>query len=91
MPRFINIETITFTDINGNTFPVKDVRPISEQTLSFEIDKNENDLLDEVASRKETFGDFGEVQSWRISDLNIVKLTEANFDITKINRLKIPV
>lgn len=91
MPRYIDVDTIVFTDINGNNFEVKDTRPISEQTLSFEIDKRENDLLDEIASRREIYGDFGEIQSWRIFDLNIEKLTEVNFDLTKIKRLKIPV
>ena len=91
MPRYIDVDTIVFTDINGNNFEVKDTRPISEQTLSFEIDKRENDLLDEIANRREIYGDFGEIQSWRIFDLNIEKLTEVNFDLTKIKRLKIPV
>jgi hypothetical protein len=91
MPRYNDVNTINFTAANGITYAVKDVRPISEQVLSFEIDKNENDLLDEVASRKETFGDFGEVQSWRVFDLNIVKLVENNFDMTKLKNIKIPV
>lgn len=88
--RYIDVDTITFTDINGKSYPVKDRRDISEQTLSFEIDTKEGDLLDEVASRREVFGDFGEVNAWRIFDLNIVKLTENNFDMNKIKRLKIP-
>lgn len=91
MPRYNDVDTISFEDVNGNQFPVKDIREISSQTLAFEVDVKQEDLLDEVASRRETFGDFGEVQSWRIFDLNIVKLTEANFDMSKISRLKIPV
>lgn len=91
MPRYTDIDTITFTDVNGNQFPVKDIRLISEQTLSFEIDTVNGNLLDEVASRKSTFRNFGEVQSWRIFDLNIVRLTEINYDMTKVSRLKIPV
>ena len=90
MPRYSDVDTITFIDVNGNQFPVKDIRPISEQTVAFEIDKTGNDLLDEVASRKLTFGDFGEIQSWRFFDLNIVRLTEVNFDMTKLKRLKVP-
>ena len=91
MPRYTDVDTVTFTDINGNQFQVKDIRPISAQTLAFEIDIVSNNLLDEVASRKSTFGDFGEVQSWRIFDLNIDRLTEINYDMGKISRLKIPV
>ena len=91
MPRYADVDTITFTDVDGNSFQVKDIRSISSQVLSFEIDKKENDLLDEVASRRVTFGDFGEIQSWRIFDLNIVELTQVNFDLTKIKRLKVPV
>lgn len=91
MPRYNDVETISFENVNGNQFPVKDVREISTQTVAFEVDVKEGDLLDEVASRRETFGDFGEIQSWRIFDLNIIKLTEAGFDMAKINRLQIPV
>lgn len=91
MPRYADIDNINFPAADGKTYAVKDIRPISDQVLSFEIDKKENDLLDEIASRKSTFGDFGEIQSWRLFDLNIVKLTEVNFDMTKVNKIKIPV
>lgn len=91
MPRYIDVDTITFTDINGKSYPVKDIRPISTQTLSSSIDIKEGDLLDEVASRKEVFGDYGENQAWRIFDLNVVELTQVNFDLNKIKRLKIPI
>ena len=90
MPRFIDVDTIIFTNSDGNSYSVKDTREISTQTLNFEIEKNENDLLDEIASRPEVYGNFGEIQSYRIFDLNIIKLTEANFDISKVKRIKIP-
>lgn len=82
---------IAFTNYAGKQINVKDVRPISSQTLAFEIDKKENDLLDEIASRKEVYGNMGELQSWRIFDLNIVRLAEVNFDLTRLKRIKIPV
>lgn len=90
MPRYNNVDIISFTTIDGKSYPVRDIREISTQTLSYEIDKNEDDLLDEVASRQEVFGDLGEGQSWRIFDLNITELTQVNFDTTKIKRLKVP-
>lgn len=88
--RYIDVDTITFTDINGRQYPVKDIRLISNQTQAFEIDIKSNDLLDEVASRREVYGDFGEIHAWRIFDLNIVELTQVDFDMTKIKKLKIP-
>lgn len=91
MARYISVDTVIFTDHNGNQFPVKDIREIPTEQTEFEVDVTEGDLLDEVASRKEVFGDFGEVQSYRIFDLNIVKLTEVNFDMTKIKSLKVPI
>lgn len=91
MPRYSDVDTITFTDINGRQYPVKDIRPISTQTLAFEIDKNENNLLDEIASRREVYGDFGEIQSWRIFDLNVEKIANVGFDFTKIKKVKIPI
>lgn len=91
MPRYNDVDTIVFTDVNGIPHSVKDIRPISEQTMAFEIDKNKYDLLDEVANRPSVFGAYGESKSWQIFDLNIVKLTEANFDLSRITRLKIPV
>jgi len=88
--RYIDVDTVTFTDINGKSYPVKDRRDISTQALAFEMDVKEGDLLDDIASRREVFGDFGEVQAWRIFDLNIVRLTEVGFDIDKIKKMKIP-
>lgn len=91
MARYLNVDTLSFTDRLGNTYPVKDIREIPSEQISFEIDVDEETLLDEIASRQEVFGDFGEQQSYRIFDLNIEILTEANFDLTNIKRLKVPV
>lgn len=88
--RFLDVDTVTFTDINGKQYPVKDRREISTQVQAFEIETKSNDLLDEVASRKEVYGDNGEVHAWRIFDLNIAELTQVDFNMTKIKKLKIP-
>jgi hypothetical protein len=90
MSRYINVDTITFTNYNGNSYPVKDIREITEQTINQEIDINKDDLLDEVASRNEVFGENGEIQSWRLFDANIITLTENNFRLTNIKKLKVP-
>ncbi len=90
MSRYINVDTITFTNIDGNSYPVKDTREISVQTINQEIDVDKGDLLDEIASRNEVFGANGEIQTWRLFDANIVTLTENNFQIENIKKLKVP-
>jgi hypothetical protein len=89
--RYVDIETVVFTDVDGNDNPVKDIREISDQVQSFEIDVKESDSIDEIASRSSVYGESGELQSYKIHDLNIVKLVENNFDVGKLKRLKIPV
>lgn len=91
MPRYNSVDTITFTDINGKSYPVKDIRSISNQVLNFSIPVKEGDLLDEIATRQEIFGDFAENQAWRIFDLNVAELAQVNFDLSKLKRLKIPI
>jgi hypothetical protein len=90
MSRYINVDTITFTNFDGNSYPVKDTREISVQTINQEIDVDKGDLLDEIASRNEVFGANGEIQTWRLFDANIVTLTESNFQIENIKKLKVP-
>jgi hypothetical protein len=90
MSRYINVETITFTNIDGNSYPVKDTREISVQTINQEIDVDKGDLLDEIASRNEVFGANGEIQTWRLFEANIITLTENNFQIENIKKLKVP-
>lgn len=91
MSRYISVEIIAFKNVDGNTYPVKDIREIPKETIGFEIDIKKGDTLDEVASRKSVFGEEGEFQAYRIFDANIIKLTESNFNLINIKRLKIPI
>lgn len=90
MSRYINVETVSFTDHNNRTVPVKVRRDIPDEQQVLEIDIKSGELLDEVANRPGVYGEYGEIQTYRIFDKNIVRLTEANFDLSKIKRLKIP-
>lgn len=82
---------VTFNDANGRVAQVRDIRPIPEQVIDFEISTREGDLLDEVASRTNIFGENAESQSYRLFDANIVELFDAEFDMTRIRRLRVPV
>ena len=89
--RYFDIETVSFNDKNGRIVPVKDIRPIPDNQINFEIKSKDLDTLDEVSSRSDIYGPGSEDQSYKIFDANIIKLFESNFDLTKIRRLKIPV
>jgi len=88
--RYLNVDTITFTDVNNNSYRVKEIRDIISEPISFELNINKGDFLDEIASRKDIYGNYGESETYRIFDANIVRLTEVNFDLTKVRSVKIP-
>lgn len=90
MPRYQGIEPVTFQSSDGRRVQVKLIRPISFQEYAFTEKLPTKTLLDEVASRPNVFGDYGEEEAWRIFDLNAVTFVESGFDISKIPELKIP-
>lgn len=87
--RYFNINTVSFTNHNNITVPIKDKRPIEDNPISFRADVK-NQLLDEIASRKEIYGDGGEDQSYKIFDANIIKIVESGYDLTKVKTVNIP-
>jgi hypothetical protein len=88
--RYFDIETVSFNDKNGRVVPVKDIRPIPEQAENFEIKIKSGDLLDEIASRTNIYGEGSEDQAYKIFDANIIEIFESGFDLSKIRRLRIP-
>ena len=88
--RYFNIDTISFTNSNNVTVPIKDKRPISDDPISFELPLIEGNFLDVIASRNDVYGDDAEDDTYRIFDANIIKIVEAGYDLTKIRSVKIP-
>lgn len=89
--RYINIDTVIFTNEEGKSFSVKDVRLIEEQVSLIIIKNEKNVYLDEVANRKNIYGENSESDIYKIFDFNIVKIVESRFDINKLKELRIPV
>lgn len=88
--RYIIIDNISFTTINNQTVNIKDIREYPEYTKSIGLTIRSNDRIDEIASRRDIYGDGAEDQSYKIIDFNIVKLYENNFDLSKLKELEIP-
>ena len=89
--RYETIENITFTNISGKSIEIKDIRPYPEYQLMVSLLIKAEDEIDEIASRKEIYGDSAEDQTYKIIDFNIVKLFENDFDLQKLTRLSIPI
>lgn len=88
--RYQEIENIVFENKDGNSFTIKDMREFPDYTLLAEVEIDNDDMVDEVASRPEIFGAESEGQSFKIVDYNIIKIFEARFDLTKLEKLRIP-
>jgi len=87
---YFAIPNVQFTDINGNTRTIKDMREYPAYTSNNSISVNANDMLDEIASRPEIYGDGGEVLSYKLFEANVVALVDNNFTLSKLKRLVIP-
>ncbi len=90
MSRYFIVPSESFNDKDGNTFPVKPFREIPVEPVSLELPIIQGTLLDEVATRETVYGEFGEGEVFRIFDANVIKLAEADFDLTKLKALKVP-
>jgi hypothetical protein len=87
----LQIGTVVFTDINGIVYTMKDIRPIEPAATFFEVPKSTDELLDSVAVRTEVFGEGGENKVWKLFDQNAVALVDANFDLTQLRKIRVPV
>lgn len=86
----MRIETISFTDMNGRSYPIKDIRPIPEYITRTTINVKEKDRIDEIASRVDIYGPEGYTKSYKIFDHNRVVLMDHNLNLTRIKELRIP-
>lgn len=89
--RYYRIDDIVFTDKDGVSKTIKDMRKIESFDEWLEIEKNENDFFDEIATRPDVYGNDAELLVYRIFDANITEIIDNVFDFTLIKRVKIPV
>lgn len=89
--RYQTIDTISFTDIYGDSFAIKDMREIPDTYATKDTETiKENDRIDEIVSRTEYYGADTEGESYKLVDYNLEKLYEEKFDLSKITILKVP-
>jgi hypothetical protein len=88
--RYTLVPTLSFTDANGVSRPVKDLREIPAYDVSNSIDVTSEVSCDEVASRRSVYGEGGEGLAYKIWEANIVALVDLGFDVAAIRRVGIP-
>lgn len=89
--RYINVDNVDFTDVNGNIVVIKDKRIVPEYNIVTTIQKDEKELLDEIAIKEEIYGEGNEDLAYLLFEANQKEIIEVDFDITKIRNIKIPV
>jgi len=88
--RYMEVETVSFTDALGNVRPVKELREIPSYETRIILNKNAGDFLDEVASRPEALGEGYEADSYLLWEANAVEIADAGFDLSMVRSVKVP-
>lgn len=88
---WLEVPTTTFEAVDGKSYPIKVFREIPEYPQFVELVVSGDEKIDEIASRENIYGEAMEINSYAVFEANVIKLVENNFDISKMNKLKIPV
>jgi hypothetical protein len=88
--RYVNINNVSFTRLNGDSVLIKDFReyPAYIKRLSYSV--KANDMIDEIITRKDLLGDSAESESYKIVDFNITRLFEADWNLGSLRSIDIP-
>jgi hypothetical protein len=89
--RYQTVDTVTFTDRNGVSHAVKEMREIRTFETALELPAKEDLFIDELITRKEYYGDNQEDLTYAVADHNIVKLTESDFQVSGLSTIKLPI
>lgn len=88
--RYIDVETVSFTNSAGRSVAVKEMREPKGQQAWFSIDLAGRQWLDEIASQDDVYGRGGESMAHKIFDHNRERIVDAGFDLGKLKTLEIP-
>lgn len=88
--QFLNIENIEFTNKNSKIFIIKDIKYYEDMTTKVILSIQNDVKLDEIASRRDIYGEGNEFYAYKIFEQNRIKIIENNFSLENINSLDIP-
>lgn len=88
--RYIDVETVSFTDSAGRTVAVREMREPKRQQAWFSLDLAGKPWLDEIASTEDIYGRDGESLAYKIFDHNREGIVDMGFDLSKLKTLEVP-
>ena len=90
--RDFGLPNITFTDDKGKSYSIKDMKDYTENSYQtwFDYELQNEEQIDEIASRKSVYGEGSESEFYRIMEHNMIALFDNMFDMSRIKTLKIP-
>ncbi len=88
--RYARVETVSFEAIDGNVYPVKELREIPTYAIGTIVERAARDDVDDTASRDEVFGGGGEGESYRLWEANAVEIADSGYDLTRVKSFKVP-
>lgn len=89
--RYFDIDEITFKNALGRSVKIKGLLPVparSDNSVIIALAKD--DELDEIATRTDIYGEGYESRAYNIFAENIEELTQNDFDMNRLKRLRIP-
>lgn len=88
--RYIDVETVSFTDASGRAVAVKEMREPQAQQAWFSLDVAGRPRLDEIASQEDVYGRGAESLAYKIFDHNRESIVDVGFDLSKLKTLEVP-
>jgi hypothetical protein len=71
--------------------PIRETVAIGTYPQTMKINLKQGDILDEISSRTDVYGDNAENQSYLIFEANVIAIVDSKFDLSKIKSLKVPI
>lgn len=88
--RYFREPDVVFTNANGVSVTLKETRELEELETATEIEVHENDMLDEIATKRDVYGENAEALVYKLFDANAVEIIESGYNLGRVGKLKIP-
>lgn len=85
--RYQQVDDIVYTDKNGKSVTIKDMREYPEYTQQTTVMTKADDMVDEIAVRNDIYGANAEHRVYSIYEFNIENFYENNMNMIKTLRI----